>query len=167
MSRVLVVLALVLVAAAPAHAASRGQILDDCADDGRLQGTYSPSELRDARHNLPSHIAEYTDCAALLRSAELPDRRTEPAVGGGGAGTPSSPPPPPATPAGEADRAEIARAAKTGGRPVTVGGTAVVPGAAGLNTHAVHNPLPAVLALALALLAVPAAAGLARGRYRA
>src|SRR3954449_8987509 len=76
-------LALILVVAPPALAASRGKIIRDCADDGQLQGPYSQSELRDARQNLPSDVAEYTDCADVLRRAELPDRSNS---GGGGAG---------------------------------------------------------------------------------
>src|SRR3954449_2910186 len=76
-------LALILVVAPPALAASRGKIIRDCADDGQLQGPYSQSELRDARQNLPSDVAEYTDCADVLRRAELPDRSN---AGGGGSG---------------------------------------------------------------------------------
>ena len=76
-----------LLAAAPAQASVRDKIIQDCADDGVLQGDYSPQQLRDARQNLPSDVAEYTDCADVLRRAELPDRSGGSGAAGGG-GTP-------------------------------------------------------------------------------
>ena len=88
---------LILLLAAPpraAAAATRDEIIRDCADDGALQGDYSPAELRDARQNLPSDVAEYTDCGDVLRRAELRRRRAgkrrrrRHAGGGGGRGRP-------------------------------------------------------------------------------
>ena len=52
-----------------ANAASTTQILRDCADDGVLQGDYSPSELRKARQNIPTDTDEYTDCRDVLARA--------------------------------------------------------------------------------------------------
>jgi hypothetical protein len=160
-------LLLALVLASPASAASRGQIIRDCADDGQLQGHYSQSDLRDARQNLPSDVAEYTDCADVLRRAELPDRNSSSggnaggvAAGGGsgsasggngGGGTPL-------TPTTDADRAELAKAASSGAAPVDVGGRSIVPGAAGLGGDAVRNGLPVALIVALALLGLGGAA---------
>ncbi len=79
----LILLALALTAA-PAGAASRNQILRDCALDGKLDGTYTAAELRDARRNLPTDSDEYSDCADQLRDAEL---RAVAASRGGGSGT--------------------------------------------------------------------------------
>src|SRR3954470_14450515 len=62
-------LLLALVAAPAANAASSTQILRDCADDGVLQGNYSPSELRRARRNIPTDTDEYTDCRDVLARA--------------------------------------------------------------------------------------------------
>src|SRR3954462_8393427 len=62
-------LALMLVAVPAANAASTTQILRDCADDGVLQGNYSPSELRTARQNIPPDTDEYTDCRDVLARA--------------------------------------------------------------------------------------------------
>src|SRR5829696_7881111 len=58
-----------IVAVPAANAASTTQILRDCADDGVLQGTYSPSELRKARKNIPTDTDEYTDCRDVLARA--------------------------------------------------------------------------------------------------
>ena len=160
-------LLLALTIASPALAASRGKIIRDCADDGQLQGSYTQSELRDARQNLPSDVAEYTDCADVLRRAELPDRGSAGggaggsaggaggsggAAGGGGAGGG------PLTPETDADRAELARAAKSGGDAVDVGGASIVPGAAGLGGDRVRNDVPVPLIVALVLLALGGAA---------
>ena len=165
-------LLLALALASPAQAASRGQIIRDCADDGQLQGKYSQSELRDARQNLPSDVAEYTDCADVLRRTELPDRDQSGggaggggggagggAAGGGGGG--------PITPTTEADRRELAKAAAAGGGAVEIGDQRIVPGAAGLGADAVRNGLPVALIVVLVLLALGGAAmavPAARGR---
>src|SRR5215210_6222491 len=74
-------LGLTLVAAPAANAASTTQILRDCADDGVLQGDYSPSELRKARQNIPTDTDEYTDCRDVLA------RAASAGVAGGGGGS--------------------------------------------------------------------------------
>src|SRR5688500_12857145 len=58
-----------LVVVPTANAASATQLLRDCADDGVLQGTYKPSELRKARKNIPTDPDEYTDCRDVLARA--------------------------------------------------------------------------------------------------
>src|SRR5687767_5690932 len=120
LTALLALLALALAAPAPASAASRDEIIKDCSDDGRLQGKYSASELRDARKNLPSDISEYTDCADVLRRAELPDSKGSSgggsgsggAVGGGGSGSGGAgvvdAPRETLTPASEAERQSLA-----------------------------------------------------------
>ena len=77
-------LAVLLACAPAASAASRNQVIRDCADDGRLQGNYTNAELRDARNNLPADVDEYTDCRDVLRNAEIGGATS----GGGGAGAP-------------------------------------------------------------------------------
>ena len=63
-------LGLGLFAAVPAaDAASTTRILRDCADDGVLQGDYTPAELRKARQNIPTDTDEYTDCRDVLARA--------------------------------------------------------------------------------------------------
>jgi hypothetical protein len=57
-----------LLAASPASAASRTEILRDC-QDGSLSGTYTASELRDARSHIPADIDQYSDCRDVLTRA--------------------------------------------------------------------------------------------------
>src|SRR4051812_20142115 len=80
----LVVLAglLLLTAAEPAMASTRGQIFADCQDDGKLEGSYTPSDIRDARKNLPTDLREYSDCGDVLRRAELPQDPANPGTTG-------------------------------------------------------------------------------------
>ena len=69
MVRALLAIALVVLLAAPAaQAATRTEILRDC-QDGTLNGTYKPSELRDARNNIPADIDQYSDCRDVLTRA--------------------------------------------------------------------------------------------------
>ena len=158
-------IALCLVSAAPALA-DRDAIIADCADDGRLQGKYSASELRDARKNLPSDIAEYTDCADVLRRGELPSGggsssggsgATAGGLGAAGAsGGPGGPAAPaPATP-DEARKLERV-ASGAGGKPIVIGGSEVVPGASGLTPDAARNGIPGTLVAVLLLLLVAGA----------
>ena len=58
-----------LVAAPAAHAADRAQIIADCNADGDLDGNYTPSEIRDARNNIPTDIDQYSDCRDVLSRA--------------------------------------------------------------------------------------------------
>ncbi len=179
MTRLLLLIAVLAVTAAPASAAGRDAIMEDCADDSRLQGTYTLAELRDARHNLRSEVAEYTDCADVLRRAELrlverseedAGARTDgaaPAAGG-------AEPPSPAllAPANPAEQ-EGLRAARSGGSaPVRIGDQEVRPGSAGFTVGAVRNDMPGSLlgvVISLVLLALGAAGARllrARGRLR-
>ena len=58
-----------LVAVPAAHAADRAQIIADCNADGDLDGNYTPSEIRDARNNIPTDIDQYSDCRDVLSRA--------------------------------------------------------------------------------------------------
>jgi hypothetical protein len=58
-----------LLAAPAAHAADATTIIRDCEDDGQLEGSYTPGELRNARQNLPTDIDEYSDCRDVLARA--------------------------------------------------------------------------------------------------
>jgi len=63
------VLGLFAVVPTAANAASTTQILRDCADDGVLQGNYTPAELRKARQNIPTDTDQYTDCRDVIARA--------------------------------------------------------------------------------------------------
>ena len=67
---VLAVSLLALTHVAPAHA-SAASVIRDCSEDGVLNGKYSQSELDGALEQLPSDLDEYTDCRAVIRSAQL------------------------------------------------------------------------------------------------
>ena len=169
---VLGLLGLLAAGASPAVAASREEIIRDCADDGHLQGEYTAQELRDARKNLPSDVAEYTDCTDVLRRAELG------AEGGGGpGGTPGGPgvfggetgrpgvttepgpaPTPPLVPETDADRVALDESRRAPERPVNVGGEELVAGASPLRDGYRANAVPSSLVITLVLLAL---AGLA------
>ena len=160
-------LALVLTAA-PAQASVRDKIIKDCADDSVLQGNYTPQQLRDARQNLPSDVAEYTDCADVLRRAELPDRGsgsggttgggTTPGGTGGGTGATGGGSGGLIAPTTDPDRQALIDADFAAKQPVTVGGRRLWAGAPPIDASAIRNDLPTPLLVALIALGVVAAA---------
>jgi hypothetical protein len=161
-----------LLAIAPAaDAASTTQILRDCADDGVLQGHYSPSELRKARQNIPADTDQYTDCRDVLaRAAGRGAAGGGGGSGGGGAGgaggSGGDPGAPPVVPSSQDDQKALDDAYARGHDPVDLAGTRIDPGAAGLNAAAARNDLPGTLIVVLALLAALAVAGLVSGAGR-
>ena len=168
MIRVLLLIAALGVPADPAGAATRFEIIDDCADDSRLQGRYTIGELRDARRNMRTEAAEYTDCADVLRRAELAlvegsGGEEDAATTGGGTGEPAAPPAEPPAPADDSERAALDAARAQGAAPVALRGREIKPGGAGFTTGAVRNEMPGsllgvVIALALGMTAVLGAA---------
>jgi hypothetical protein len=157
------VLGLFAVIPTAANAASTTQILRDCADDGVLQGDYTPAELRKARQNIPTDTDEYTDCRDVLARALAAGIAGKGPAGAGGTGgtggsgsSGSGALESPNSPDGQA---AIDAAAKKGTPdPVRLGDRTVVPGAAGLNANAVRNTLPTPLIVLLALLGAAALA---------
>jgi len=156
---VLAGLLLALAIAPAAEAASTTQILRDCADDGVLQGHYTPAELRKARNNIPTDTDQYTDCRDVLAraaaNAAAGDGNSGGAGGGGfgggsggGGGTPQGP----LTPTTPDDQNTLNQALREGGKGVDVGGTSIVPGAVGFNADAARNSMPTTLIVLLALL---------------
>jgi hypothetical protein len=164
MPRLLLVMVLTLLVAAPAAmAGTRADIIDDCYDDGKLDGNYTPSEIRDARNNLPADIDQYSDCRDVLTRAigGTGDKQIGggaggggPLGGGGGGGGPSEP----LTPSGPDEQAALDKAAGGGDRPVQVGDGTVVPGAAGFAADAARNAVPASVLTVLILLGLAALA---------
>ena len=149
-----------------ANAASTTQILRDCADDGVLQGTYKPSELRKARKNIPTDTDEYTDCRDVLARAAAGAVAGSGASSGGSGGSGGGvgfssadrPLESPNTP--EAQDAIAKATARGAPDPIQLGGRPVVPGNAGLASDAVRNGLPTPLIVLLALLGAAALATL-------
>jgi hypothetical protein len=159
---------LVLAIAPAAHAATVTQILRDCADDGVLQGDYTPAELRKARQNIPTDTDQYTDCRDVIAraagrgvaggsgSGSGPD-----GGGGAGGGGGSDEGGPPLIPQSPDDQKALDDAYHRGHDPVELGGRTLTPGAAGLNAAAARHDLPSTLIAALALLAAATLALLA------
>jgi hypothetical protein len=152
-----------LVAAPAAHADSiRTKILREC-QDGRLTGTYTPSQIRDARNNIPDDIDQYSDCRDVLTRALL-NRAGDSGNGGGGGGGGGTAGGgggsgenggAPLTPSTDADREALEAATASGGQPLEIAGRRVTPG------EGLRNDLPTTLIVVLALLAVAALAATA------
>jgi hypothetical protein len=66
------VLAVGLLAAAPAPAALSGAVAD-CNTHTRLTQTYTAAELRTALNTMPADVKEYTDCYDVIQRALLAD----------------------------------------------------------------------------------------------
>jgi hypothetical protein len=122
---------------------SAKDVIRDCSEDGVLNGHYSHAELAKALDKLPSDLDEYTDCRAVIRSAEL---RSANKGKGGPAGGDTSPP--------SAQEQHAIDDAASGG-PVKIGGKGIRPGAAGAPFKAAGfgtNLPPLVLAVLVALI---------------
>ena len=145
-----------LVAAPAAQAGTRADIVADCFDDGKLDGNYTASQIRDARNNLPADVDQYSDCRDVLARA-LGGSGSSNVAGPGGGGSTE-----PLAPSGpDEQRALEAAVGDGGGKPVQVGGTTVVPGASGFAAGAARSAIPTSLLVALILLGVAALAAAA------
>jgi hypothetical protein len=156
-------LAVLLCAPAALADGTRTKILREC-QDGRLTGSYTSSQIRDALNNIPDDIDQYSDCRDVLRRALLNQAGSSGGNGGstggpggggiggsGGVGGGSSQP---LTPSTDADRKALDQAAKAGAQPLQIAGRNVTPG------EGVRNSLPTTLLVVLALLALATLAAL-------
>jgi hypothetical protein len=166
MSRLLLVMVLMLLVAAPAATAgTRADVVADCFDDGKLDGDYTASQIRDARNNLPADVDQYSDCRDVLARAlggsgsrDIGGGAGGGALGGGSSGGGAGAPLRPSDPQ---EQRALDDAAASGEKPVQVGDSTVVPGAAGLAADAARNELPGSLLAVLILLALAALAAAA------
>ena len=62
----LAVFSLLLALPSGASAAVNNGLIKDCADDGRIDGSYSRGDLRDTLDGLPVDVEEYTNCRAAI-----------------------------------------------------------------------------------------------------
>jgi len=135
---------------------TRIKILREC-QDGRLTGNYTPSQIRDARNNIPDDIDQYSNCrdvltrALLAGAAESGDGGNGGSGGGGGTGSGGGGGGERLTPSTDADRQALEAAATGGGQPLAIAGRKVAPGEGSFR-----NDLPTTLIVVLALLAVAA-----------
>jgi hypothetical protein len=157
-----IVAALVLLAA-PVHASASPQdVVRDCASDGKLDHHYSDYDLRNAK--VPTDVAEYTDCRAVIAAA-----RNSGHGGGSASAVPYSANPALRTDAGSsaasptdlaAFKAASGGAGDGSASPVTLGGRSIAPVTGGLASLAgAANRLPTPLLVALIAIAVLCAAG--------
>jgi hypothetical protein len=152
-----------LVAPSALADSTRTKILREC-QEGRLTGDYTPSQIRDARNNIPDDIDQYSNCRDVLTRALLAGAADSGnsgngggpgggAGGGGGSGSSGTGGGEPLTPSTDADRQALEAAATGGGQPLEIAGRKVAPGVGSLR-----NDLPTTMIVALALLAVAAVA---------
>lgn len=147
-----------------ASADYRDLILDACRQDQRVDGTYSQKDYREALDNLSDDQLQYTDCEAIIRSAQLAAARAESGDGSGtsglsgilasGGGDPLAT----ATPAERAAFAQaVEQAEDIGGDDVSVDGKVVTPSALGagraVSASVSDLPFPLLVALLVSALA--------------
>ena len=156
-------LAAAALALAPAASADVGETIIQRCTHGQSLAGFSPRAYSRALKELSADAEEYTDCAALIRQAQLAAASHS---GGGLAEAAGAV----ATTATPKEQRTVAHAAKAGSAPVSLEGQVVHPGvvhasvASALSTLPV--PLLAMLALMLAGL-LTAAGSSVRKRFRA
>ncbi len=155
----------------PATASASPQaLIRDCLTNGRIVGHYSAGDYSQALANLPTDVAEYSDCAGVIRRAELAaaaGRSSQPSApaGSASAAAAANPRQNPLDFAAPAERAAVAQAAKAGAAAVDVGGGLLRPGVVTARTSSIWGALPTPLLIALgALLLVALAVGARHAR---
>lgn len=153
-------LAVALLLPAAAWADQGAAVIRDCLNNGRITGHYSQKAYSQALAELPTDVAEYSDCPNLIRQAQL-------AAAGGGSGGQGGGPGgfgggpgggsaggPPFT---AAERHALGLATLEGGKALNLDGQMIRPGVVHANLASAVNTLPTPL---LALLLALAACGL-------
>ena len=167
--------ALVLMLAATTPATSAGEatksasevtkILEACSN-GTLPTGYSQQAYSQAIKQMPSELAEYTDCPDLIHKAQLAGAAGSHSAGTGGpseAGTAAVAPPT------AAEQHTLERIPHASAPPVRVGGEVIRPGVVHVNLASAFSTLPAPLLALLAFLLACALAVIAwavRNRIR-
>ena len=131
-------------------------LLDACGRDGKVNGTYSPQDYREALANIPADADQYSDCRAILRAAQLAAASGQETLSPAAAADILAS----ATPEEQAAIDEAVQSSD--GNAVNVGGTVVSPASygAGREVAAGISDLPTPLKAALGLLAAGALAAL-------
>ena len=151
------VLACALCGASGAAADVGATIIERCTHGQSLSG-FSQQAYSQALRELPTEVEEYSDCANLIRRAQL-------AAAGGGAAPLAS-----ATPLTPAQSNALKRALKSASRPLQVGGGAISPGVVHVDVASAVSTLPTPLLAILAFMlacALVLAGGSIRNRIRA
>jgi hypothetical protein len=149
LSALALALALLALVAASAAADTGAKIIERCTHGQSLSG-FSQKDYRRALQELPTEVEEYSDCANLIRRAQL---AAAGGLGGGpGGGGPA------ATVLSPSERSAVARAPKSGAAPLKVGDQVVRPGVVHADVSSALSSLPAPLLAMLAFLLACAAA---------
>src|SRR5204863_9950845 len=142
--RTLAVAALNVLWSAPAAPADVGAtIINRCTHGQSLSG-FSQRDYRRALQELPAEVEEYSDCANLIRRAQLA------AAGGPGAGGSSEGAAPLAL--SPSERAALARVRHSAPVPQRIGGDIVQPGVVHADVSSALSTLPTPLLAMLAFL---------------
>jgi hypothetical protein len=136
------VMLLALLSIASAARADVGTTIIERCTHGQSVSGFTQQDYRRALQELPAEVEEYSDCANLIRKAQL--AAASGAGGGGGGLSPIS-----LTPA---ESANLGRVATTGAAPVQVGGQLVHPGVVHANVASALSSLPSPLLATLAFL---------------
>ena len=139
-------------------AASGGEVVDDCADNGKLDRRYSDRELRQGIDELPTDQLEYGDCKEIIAAAIGSGREGGNAGGSDVADRSPGLSDPAEQAAQQSDRDALAAVtADAGDDPIEIGGERVRPGENGLfDAASADNGLPLPLVLVLIALAAGA-----------
>ena len=141
-----VLLATFLSIDAPAGADAGATIISRCTHGQSLSG-FSQKAYQQALQELPTEIEEYSDCANLIRRAQL----AAAGRGGSGAGESGGATPLPLTPS---ERTALNRAPKLGAAPLRVGNQLIRPGVVHADIASALSSLPnSLLAILTFLLA--------------
>ena len=146
-----IVFSLLLLLLPATAAASPGALIRDCLRNGKITGSYSQQDYAQALANLPTDVAEYSDCADVIRRAQL----AAAAGGPGAASALASLRFNPLTTATPAELAKVVSAGSAGGGAQRLpDGGLVHPGVVAVRTGSIVNALPAPLQLSLGSLAL-------------
>jgi hypothetical protein len=137
-------LLLALSAASTAGADVGATIINRCTHGQSLSG-YSQQAYRQALRELPTEVEEYSDCANLIRQAQL----AAAGRGGGSAGNGAA-----AIPLTPTERGRLKRALKAGSTPLVVGNEIVRPGVIHADIASALSSLPTPLIAILAFMLV-------------
>jgi hypothetical protein len=129
------------------------KIIERCTHGQSLSG-FSQKDYRRALAELPTEVEEYSDCANLIRHAQL----AAAGGGGGGGGSGGGGSAQLATPISAAEQSSLTGASKASSGPLRIGSENVQPGVIHANVSSAFSSLPAPLLAVLAFLLACAAA---------
>ncbi|MDQ6811318.1 MAG: hypothetical protein M3Z95_05420 [Actinomycetota bacterium] len=133
-------LAILMLTAPGARGDTGATIINKCTHGESLIG-FSQQDYSRALQELPTEVEEYSDCANLIRRAQLA------AAGGAGAGAVVS-----AIPLTAGERAALTRVPKSGPSALRVGGQVIRPGVVHASIASAVSSLPTPLLAILAFL---------------